>query len=110
MFVRTITGVNTIKRLKCHIRGKRHRASHKQHFIHKFACRSLISFVLIVDECRRVVDEMAFGVWDYVVFVTTLLISASIGVYVRFSGGRQKTAEVRKIRLIVLGKPGVENK
>jgi len=36
---------------------------------------------------------MAFGVWDYVVFLTTLAISAGIGVYVRFSGGRQKTAE-----------------
>jgi hypothetical protein len=37
---------------------------------------------------------MAFGVWDYVVFITTLLISASIGVYARFSGGKQKTADV----------------
>lgn len=70
-------------------------------------CRSVVSIVLIVEECRRVVDEMAFGVWDYVVFVTTLLISAGIGVYVRFSGGRQKTAEVREIRLIVLRKPEV---
>lgn len=38
---------------------------------------------------------MAFGVWDYVVFITTLMISAGIGVYARFSGGRQKTADVR---------------
>jgi hypothetical protein len=38
---------------------------------------------------------MAFGAWDYVVFITTLLISASIGVYTRFSGGKQKTANVR---------------
>ncbi|XP_070504265.1 putative sodium-dependent multivitamin transporter [Chironomus tepperi] len=34
---------------------------------------------------------MAFGVWDYVVFGITLIISAAIGVYARFSGGRQKT-------------------
>ena len=38
---------------------------------------------------------MAFGVWDYVVLSTMLLISAGIGVYSRFSGGRQKTADVR---------------
>lgn len=60
-------------------------------------CRSVFSFVLIVDESGRVADEMAFGVWDYVVFISTLLIAAGIGVYVRFSGGRQKTAEVRTI-------------
>lgn len=107
MFVRTITEVNTIKRLKCHIHDKRHRASHKQYTSFTNSLRSVVSIVLIVEECRRVVDEMAFGVWDYVVFVTTLLISAGIGVYVRFSGGRQKTAEVREIRLIVLRKPEV---
>lgn len=38
---------------------------------------------------------MAFGVWDYLVFCTTLAVSAGIGVYVRFSGGKQKTADVR---------------
>lgn len=37
---------------------------------------------------------MAFGVWDYVVFIAMLVISAGIGVFVRFSGGRQKTTEV----------------
>lgn len=37
---------------------------------------------------------MAFGVWDYVVFILMLVISAGIGVFVRFSGGRQKTTEV----------------
>lgn len=45
---------------------------------------------------------MAFGVWDYVVFITTLLISASIGVYARFSGGRQKTSNVRLFILFIL--------
>lgn len=38
---------------------------------------------------------MAFGVWDYVVFCITLAVSAAIGVVVRFTGGKQKTAEVR---------------
>ncbi|XP_034242343.1 putative sodium-dependent multivitamin transporter [Thrips palmi] len=33
-----------------------------------------------------------FGIWDYVVFALTLLISAGIGLYYRFTGGRQKTA------------------
>ncbi|XP_050087971.1 putative sodium-dependent multivitamin transporter [Anopheles aquasalis] len=33
----------------------------------------------------------SFGVWDYVVFVAMLLVSAGIGVYYRFSGGKQKT-------------------
>jgi hypothetical protein len=37
---------------------------------------------------------MAFGVWDYLVFSVALLISALIGVYSRFSGGKQKTADV----------------
>jgi solute carrier family 5 (sodium-coupled monocarboxylate transporter), member 8/12 len=37
---------------------------------------------------------MAFGVWDYIVFSFTLMVSAGIGVYVRFSGGKQKTAAV----------------
>jgi hypothetical protein len=42
---------------------------------------------------------MAFGVWDYVVFITTLLISAGIGVAVRFTGGKQKTTDVRFNRI-----------
>uniref|UniRef100_A0A6B2EGH4 Putative sodium/solute symporter n=1 Tax=Phlebotomus kandelakii TaxID=1109342 RepID=A0A6B2EGH4_9DIPT len=33
----------------------------------------------------------SFTVWDYVVFVVMLLISAGIGVYYRFTGGKQKT-------------------
>lgn len=32
-----------------------------------------------------------FVVWDYVVFVLMLVISAGIGVYYRFTGGKQKT-------------------
>lgn len=38
-------------------------------------------------------NDFRFGVWDYVVFATTLLISSSIGVYYRFTGGKQKTAD-----------------
>lgn len=32
---------------------------------------------------------------DYLVIAIVLMISAGIGVYYRFTGGRQKTAEVR---------------
>lgn len=41
------------------------------------------------------VTEMAnFVVWDYVVFGLMLLVSAGIGVYYRFTGGKQKTTNV----------------
>lgn len=43
----------------------------------------------------------AFGVWDYVVFIAMLMISAGIGVYYRFSGGKQKTNAVR-IKILIL--------
>ncbi|XP_060858651.1 putative sodium-dependent multivitamin transporter isoform X2 [Metopolophium dirhodum] len=36
---------------------------------------------------------MALGVADYVVFGITLIVSSSIGVYYRFSGGKQKTTQ-----------------
>lgn len=39
-------------------------------------------------------DTGAFSTWDYVVLVAMLLISAGIGVYYRFTGGRQKTTQV----------------
>jgi hypothetical protein len=35
-----------------------------------------------------------FSAWDYVVLAMMLLISAAIGVYYRFTGGRQKTTQV----------------
>jgi heme/copper-type cytochrome/quinol oxidase subunit 2 len=35
-----------------------------------------------------------FSAWDYVVLVMMLIISAAIGVYYRFTGGRQKTTQV----------------
>ncbi|GLH06851.1 Putative sodium-dependent multivitamin transporter [Gryllus bimaculatus] len=40
-----------------------------------------------------VVEETFFGAWDYVVLGLVLLTSASIGVYYRLTGGRQKTVE-----------------
>ena len=37
---------------------------------------------------------LGLGVVDYVILSVLLLISASIGVYYRFSGGRQRTTKV----------------
>lgn len=36
---------------------------------------------------------VAFGVWDWVIMAATILVSIVIGIYFRFSGGRQKTNE-----------------
>ena len=38
-------------------------------------------------------DEVHFGVWDYLVLALMLVISSAIGLYYRFTGGRQRTAE-----------------
>lgn len=35
-----------------------------------------------------------FGTWDYVVLIAMLLISSGIGLYYRFTGGKQKTLQV----------------
>lgn len=35
-----------------------------------------------------------FGVYDYIVLSLVLIMSASIGVYYRFTGGKQKTNQV----------------
>lgn len=35
-----------------------------------------------------------FSVWDYVVLIIMLMISAGIGLYYRFTGGKQKTTNV----------------
>lgn len=37
---------------------------------------------------------MAFGIVDYIVFGIMLIMSASIGIYYRFTGGKQKTTQV----------------
>jgi len=39
-------------------------------------------------------DTATFDTWDYVVLGLMLLISAAIGIYYRFTGGRQKTTQV----------------
>lgn len=38
-------------------------------------------------------EHSIFGAWDYVIIAATLIISTAIGVYYRFSGGKQKTNE-----------------
>lgn len=38
-----------------------------------------------------------FSVWDYVVLVIMLMISAGIGLYYRFTGGKQKTTNVKTL-------------
>lgn len=35
-----------------------------------------------------------FGAWDYVVLTIVLAISSAIGIYYRFTGGKQKTMKV----------------
>jgi len=39
-------------------------------------------------------DASTFDTWDYVVLGVMLVVSAAIGVYYRFTGGRQKTTQV----------------
>ncbi|XP_028178125.1 putative sodium-dependent multivitamin transporter isoform X2 [Ostrinia furnacalis] len=37
--------------------------------------------------------EAVFGIWDYLVMAATMIASVAIGLYFRFSGGKQKTNE-----------------
>lgn len=39
------------------------------------------------------IEKAVLGTVDYIIFAFMLLISAGIGVYFRFSGGKQKTTE-----------------
>lgn len=39
------------------------------------------------------VEKILLGTIDYIIFAFMLLVSAGIGVYFRFSGGKQKTTE-----------------
>lgn len=48
---------------------------------------------------------MAFGIVDFIVFGITLVMSASIGIYYRFTGGKQKTTQVIYLILLVLNFP-----
>lgn len=43
-----------------------------------------------------------FGAWDYVVLTIVLLISSAIGVYYRFTGGKQKTMKVHMGICVIL--------
>lgn len=45
------------------------------------------------------------GTWDYVVFGIFLLVSIAIGIFYRFSGGRQQTVQVSAC----IGLPWVNN-
>lgn len=38
--------------------------------------------------------QPGFGIWDYVVVGLMLVISSGIGIYYRFTGGKQKTVKV----------------
>ncbi|KAI4465477.1 sodium-coupled monocarboxylate transporter [Holotrichia oblita] len=40
------------------------------------------------------VEGNRLGAWDYVIMVLVLVISACIGIYYRFTGGKQKTVQV----------------
>lgn len=49
--------------------------------------------------------QNVFGAWDYVIMAATMLISIGIGLYFRFSGGKQKTNEVSSKQLAtIIGK------
>ena len=38
-------------------------------------------------------EDARFGILDYLVLGLTLCVSSGIGIYYRFTGGKQKTAE-----------------
>lgn len=57
---------------------------------------SLIIFLRLGSRVAEVMaenDTGTFGAWDYVVLGVMLVISAGIGVYYRFTGGKQKTTQ-----------------
>ena len=39
-------------------------------------------------------DRATFDPWDYVVLGVMFIVSAAIGLYYRFTGGKQKTTQV----------------
>jgi len=45
---------------------------------------------------------MAFGTVDYIVFGIMLAMSASIGIYYRFTGGKQKTTQVKYLLIDII--------
>ncbi|CAG4992572.1 unnamed protein product [Parnassius apollo] len=38
-------------------------------------------------------EQTVFGLWDYIIMAATMIASVAIGLYFRFSGGKQKTNE-----------------
>lgn len=48
-----------------------------------------------------------FSIWDYVVLIVMLVISAAIGLYYRFTGGKQKTT---KVCIVFIQRPDPYNK
>lgn len=36
-------------------------------------------------------DQPIFGIWDYLIMGVTMVASVAIGLYFRFSGGKQQT-------------------
>lgn len=46
--------------------------------------------------------DAVFGVWDYVIMAATMVASIVIGLYFRFSGGKQKTNEVGTYQRVTL--------
>jgi hypothetical protein len=52
------------------------------------------------------VEKFTLGAVDYVILGLFIVISASIGVYYRFSGGKQKSTKVGRFILITSNKIG----
>lgn len=58
-----------------------------------FFCNSFYeNSVLSLFQTKMV--QTVFGAWDYAIMVATMVASVAIGLYFRFSGGKQKTNEV----------------
>ena len=46
--------------------------------------------------------ESYFGLTDYVIFALVLAVSSAIGLYYRFTGGKQKTFKVSCVAVFLL--------
>lgn len=47
--------------------------------------------------------QSVFVAWDYAIMAATMIASVAIGLYFRFSGGKQKTNEVSDLIKLMLG-------
>lgn len=68
-------------------------------FLGKFSFQTISAYyfqfiVVILFFLQIIRMPETFGTWDYVAFAVTLIISAGIGLYYRFTGGKQKTTAV----------------